>query len=65
LTGRHESRDAALLFLLVEGERLLPDRKGEDLANDGAAREEALHVAEELCASAARGSEIAAVCGGQ
>ena len=42
-------------FHLVEGERLFPDHKGEDLPNDEAARDEARRVAEELRAGGARG----------
>jgi hypothetical protein len=42
-------------FHLVEGERLFPDHKGEELPNDEAAREEARRVAEELRAGGARG----------
>ena len=41
-------------FHLVEGERLFPDHKGEDLPSDDAARQEAQRVAAELRASAAR-----------
>jgi len=42
-------------FHLVEGERLFPDHKGEDLPNDEAAREEARRAAEELRAGGAKG----------
>jgi hypothetical protein len=41
-------------FHLIEGERLLPDHRGEDLANDEAARQEARRAAEELRAGGAR-----------
>ena len=39
-------------FHLVEGERLFPDHKGEDLPDDEAARDEARTVAEKLHAGA-------------
>jgi hypothetical protein len=43
-------------FHLVEGERLFPDHKGEDLPNDEAARDEARRVAEALRARGPRGA---------
>ncbi len=46
-------------FHLVEGERLFPDHKGEDLPNDEAARDEARRSAEELRVGGAKGDRSA------
>ena len=56
MTGSEASHEMPRYFFhLVEGERLFPDHRGEDLPNDGAARQEARKFAEELRAGAARG----------